>query len=219
MRLDRRPEEERNGFEPALGDTRFRALLAADEWQALSPDVRRRFSKRVANGESVIYAGEVVEVRFSFCGWLLAQAVRLIGGPLPLHADTNVPAVVTVTEDIRAAGQIWTRLYARRRGFPQVIHTSKRFRGPTGLEEYLGYGVGMSLAVRVEEGAIVFRSVDYFLELFGRKLKLPHLLSPGALTISHAEMGAGRFSSTLDLQHPRLGLLIHQRGVFREAAS
>jgi len=218
MKLDRKPQDGRDP-QLLLGDTRFRALLTAREWSTLSSDVRRRFSKRVANERSVVYAGEVVEAHLSVCGWLLAQAARLIGGPLPLHADTGVPAVVTVTEDSRARGQIWTRLYGRRRGFPQVIHTSKRFQGPTGLEEYLGYGVGMSLAVRVEEGAIVFRSVDYFLEFFGLKWRLPTLLSPGALTIRHAETGTGRFSFTLDLEHPRLGLLIHQHATFGEIAS
>ena len=218
MKLDLRPAEAR-GPELLLGDARFRALLTADEWRSLSSDVRQRFSKRVANECSVVYAGEVVEVHFSACGWLLAQAVRLIGAPLPLHADTGVPAVVTVTEDIRSRGQIWTRLYGRRRGFPQVIHSSKRFQGPTGLEEHLGYGIGISLAVRVEQSAIVFRSIDYFVELFGRKWRLPSLVSPGVLTIRHAEIGAGRFSFTLDLRHPRLGRLIHQRAIFREIAS
>jgi hypothetical protein len=77
----------------------------------------------------------------------------------------------------------------------------------------------MALAVRVEDGAIVFRSAGYFVELLGRKWTLPSLLSPGALTIKHAEAGAGRFSFTLDLRHPRLGLLIRQRAIFREVAS
>jgi hypothetical protein len=218
MKLHRKPAD---GNEPELllGDTRFRALLTENEWYALSSEVRKRFSKRVANERSVIYAGEVVEAEFSVWGWLLAQAARVIGAPLPLHADIGVPAVVTVTEDSRAGGQFWTRLYGRRRGFPQVIHTSKRFQGKTGLEEYLGYGVGMALAVRVEDGAIVFRSAGYFLELFGRKWTLPSLLSPGGLTITHAESAAGRFSFTLDLRHPRLGLLIRQRAIFREVAS
>jgi hypothetical protein len=218
MKLDRKPGD---GKEPEvlLGDTRFAALLTVDEWNALSGDVRHRFSKRVADEKSIVYAGEVVEARFSIWGWLLAQAVRMIGAPLPLHADTGVPAVVTVTEDSRVRGQIWTRLYGRRRGFPQIIHTSKRFQGPSGIEEYLGYGVGMSLAVRVENGAIVFRSVDYFLDLFGLRLTLPDILRPGDLTITHAESGAGRFSFTLLLEHKCLGLLIRQHAIFREVAS
>src|SRR5262245_19242589 len=205
--------------ELSLGDTRFRALLTEAEWNALSPEVRRRFSKRVADQSSIVYTGEVVEARFSLFGRLLAQAVRLIGAPLPLHADTGVAAVVTVTEDARVRGQVWTRLYARRRGFPQVIHTSKRFQGPTGLEEYLGYGVGMSLAVTVEDGAIVFRSVDYFFDLFSLRLKLPSFLKPGDLTIKHAETGAGRFSFTLGLTHQYLGPLIRQHARFSEVVT
>jgi hypothetical protein len=125
---------------------------------------------------------------------------------------------VTVTEDVAAGGQIWTRLYARAKGFPQAIHTSKRFRGATGLEEYLGCGFGMSLVVHVENGAIVFRSTGYSLEAFGRKWKWPAFLSPGALTVTHAEAGSGRFSFTLLVEHPWLGVLVRQRAVFREVA-
>ena len=75
--------------------------------------------------------------------------MRLIGGPLPIdRASVHVPSVVTVTEDKASGGQIWTRIYGRRKGFPQVVHSSKRFAGPTGLEEYVGYGVGMTLTVQ-----------------------------------------------------------------------
>jgi hypothetical protein len=114
-------------------------------------------------------------------------------------------------------GQNWTRLYARRAGFPQIIHSAKRFAGPTGLEEYVGCGVGMALTVHVEEHALIFRSAGYFLELFGRRVPLPAWLSVGALTGTHGELGEGRFSFTLDLVHPRFGALIRQTAEFREA--
>ena len=211
------PDDARAGDAP-MGDMRFRALLTAAEWAALSPAVRRRFSKRLAGGRTASYVGEVLEAWTSRLGWLLVQSLRLIGGPLPVSHDTRVPSVVTVTEDIAGGGQIWTRLYARRHGFPQVIHSSKRFAGPTGLEEHVGCGIGMTLAVSVEADALVFRSCRYFVEIGRRRLTLPHWAAPGALTVRHVEAEGGGFVFQMEIVHQRLGALVRQTAKFQEAA-
>jgi hypothetical protein len=167
-------------------------------------------------GEPAVYAGVVNECWMSRAGWWLAQAVRIIGAPLPLATDAGVASAVTVTEDGAGAGQIWTRLYARRSGFPQVIHSAKRFAGPTGLEEHVGCGFGMMLTVHVEVGALVFRSAGYFLQVLGRRLPLPRWATPGALTVVHAETGEGTFRFTLEIVHPHFGALLRQTALFRE---
>jgi hypothetical protein len=227
-----------------LGDLRFRALMSEADWAALPLTIRRRFSKRLAGGKTVVFVGETLTNEMSRAGWLLAHAARLIGGPLPLVRDAHTPSVVTVTEDVATSGQHWTRLYARRDGFPQVVHSSKRFAGPTGLEEYVGCGVGMALTIHVEahvpekacpgrdpgwepvfrEGhaptknyALVFRAAHYFLQLGPFRLRLPSWLTPGALAVTHAELGDGRFLFKLDVVHPRLGRLICQTAAFTEA--
>src|SRR5262245_48632290 len=205
------------GRDEALGDLRFRALLSEADWASLPLAVRRRFSKRLAGGNTAIYVGTVLETWMSRAGWLLAQALRLIGGPLPTARDAGAPAVVSVTEDMARGGQVWTRLYARRRGFPQVIHSAKRFCGPTGIEEHVGCGVGMTLKVAVEDGALVFRSGRYFVDLGRRRLLLPDWATPGALTVKHIEETEGRFIFTLSIVHPRLGVLIRQSALFQEA--
>ncbi len=202
----------------SLGDLRFRSLLPPQAWAALPVPVRHRFSKRLKGGDSVVYAGTVTGTRITWAGRLLAQMARLVGGPLPLFADTGVPAVVNVTEDAARGGQIWTRMYARRSGFPQVIHSSKRFTGPTGLEEYVGRGVGMALTVHVEAGDLLFRSAGYFVQFAGRRWPLPRWLTPGALTVTHRELGAGRFEFALDAIHPWFGHFIHQTATFKEAS-
>jgi hypothetical protein len=209
-----------------LGDFRLRGLMSETDWASLPLAIRRRFSKRLASGQSIVYTGEILDSWMSRAGWCLAQAARLIGGPLPLTrraraahsqlAAFHVPTVVTVTGGM--GGQIWTRLYARRNGFPQVIHSSKRFAGPTGLEEYVGYGVGMTLTVYARDGALVFRSKDYFLQLFGRRFVLPAWLTPGTLYVTHADLPDGKFSFTLQIFHPRLGLILRQMAIFREVA-
>jgi uncharacterized protein DUF4166 len=205
------------GSEPELGDLRFRALMSETDWLALPLSIRRRFSKRLAGGKTVVYVGETLTNDMSRAGWWLAQAARLVGGPLPLVRDAHAPSVVTVTEDVATRGQHWTRLYARRRGFPQVVHSSKRFAGPTGLEEYVGRGIGMALTIHVADGALVFRAAHYFVQLGRWRLRLPHWASPGSLSVTHAELGDGRFLFRLDITHPRLGRLICQTAAFQEA--
>ena len=202
-----------------LDDRRFRALLPDEDWGRLPLATWRRFSKRVSDGDSVVYVGMVDEACVSAAGWWLAQAARLIGGPLPTGRDTGVPMIVTVTEDAASGGQIWTRICARRSGFPQVIHSAKRFEGPTGLEEYVGFGVCMALRIAVEDRALTFRSAGYAIQLGPLRLRLPPWLTPGDLTVTHCDLGEGAFRFTLDVTHPRYGALIHQSVTFREAVS
>ncbi|HWD25729.1 MAG TPA: DUF4166 domain-containing protein [Rhizomicrobium sp.] len=200
-----------------LVDMRFRALLGAEAWARLPAPVRARFSKRLTGGDSVTYVGTVTQTRRTRIGKLFATLARLIGAPLPLFDETGVPAIVTVTEDAPGGGQVWTRMYARTNGFPQVIHSAKRFSGATGLEEIVGCGVGMALRVAVEDGVLLFRSAGYFLGVGAWRIALPRVLVPGALTVTHRELGAGRFLFALDVDHPLFGRILHQAAVFREA--
>jgi Domain of unknown function (DUF4166) len=202
-----------------LDDFRFRALLGGDDWERLPQATRQRFSKRLAGGETTVYVGEIAEARCSRIGWWLAQAARLIGGPLPTGSETDVPMIVTVTEDMATGGQVWTRICVRRQGFPQVIHSTKRFSGPTGLEEYVGCGLCMALRILADGQTLKFRSAGYFLQVGRRRLRLPAFLTPGVLTVSHTDLGRGEFLFTLDIVHPRFGMLIRQAAVFKEASS
>jgi hypothetical protein len=202
-----------------LDDSRFRTLLSDDDWGRLPVAIWRRFSTRLADGSTTVYVGEVDDASVSRIGWWLVQLARLIGGPLPTGAETGVPMIVTVTEDEASGGQIWTRICARRNGFPQVIHSSKRFAGPTGLEEYVGFGVSMALRVSVENQALVFRSTGYSLQTGPFRLPLPAWLTPGDLTVTHSDLGCGTFRFALEIVHRRFGMLLRQSAVFREAAS
>jgi Domain of unknown function (DUF4166) len=201
-----------------LDDNRFHALLPDEEWGQLPLAIWRRFSKRLAQGRT-IYVGEVDCCFHSRIGWWFAQLARVIGGPLPTGRETGVPIVVTVTEDAASGGQVWTRICARRYGFPQVIHSAKRFAGPTGLEEYVGFGISMALRLSVENEALVFRSTGYFVGLGRLRFPLPERLTPGEIIVSHADLGDGAFRFTLEVVHPRFGKIVRQSAVFREAMS
>lgn len=200
----------------SLADLRFRSLVDPDEWRRLPARVRRRFSKRLDAGATAVYAGRLVDMRTSRIGRLLAQFARLVGDPLPRGLAAGGATTVTVTEDARSGGQFWSRIYSRKGGFPQVIHSIKRFRGPTGLEEYIGFGLSMALHVTCTDDRIVFRSDHYFLQAGRLRVRIPGPLSPGRVTVSHVDIGGGQFMFILDLTHPWAGELIHQEARFAD---
>jgi hypothetical protein len=201
---------------PSVSDLRFRALVGEAAWAELPEAVRCRFSKCLAPDESLIYRGNVVATELSRAGRVLSFLTRAIGAPLPLTDGATGPALVIVTEDARLGGQSWLRIYTRPGRFPQAIHSAKRFRGPTGLEEYVGCGIGMSLRVTVESGALIFRSAAYFLALGRWRLLMPRALHPGRMQIEHRDEGNGSFAFSLEIWHPLFGRLVHQLAIFRD---
>ncbi len=198
-----------------LRDLRFRRLLSGKDWDALPKDVQKRFTKRFGQGYSAVYKGYIQYTHMNRAGQLLAKLFKVIGAPLPLDTDNyNQAAVVTVTEDKDGGGQFWTRQYGRKHGFPQVIHSTKQFGGPTGLFEYIGFGIGMSLKLKIENEALLFLSDRYFLGFGKLRLPLPRFLTPGQLTVGHADHGDGWFEFTLKLKHKLFGQLVDQSAMF-----
>ena len=97
-----------------------------------------------------------------------------------------------------------------------IRESSKRFAGPTGLEEYIGCGVGIALRLEVKDEALHFLSDHYFLKLGTARLRLPRWLSPGRMRVSHIDCGHGSFAFVLSLVHPWLGELLRQTAMFEE---
>ena len=201
----------------AVAHGSFRRLVRPEAWRELPAAVQARFEREIAPGDSVAFVGEVAETRMTAVGWLWAQLARLFGAPLPLNALARTPAAVVVTQDARAALQTWTRIYHEHGRLPQVICSTKRFAGPTGLEECVGAGIGMALAVGVEHRALTFRSTEYFWRCGRVRLRIPEWLTPGRIAVIHREERAGRFSFTLLVEHAWFGETIRQVAFFRDA--
>jgi hypothetical protein len=134
-----------------------------------------------------------------------------------LKVLARTPAAVLVTSDTAAHIQIWTRIYHEAGQLPQIIRSMKSFTGPTGLEEWVGAGVGMTLRISVEQRALVFRSVDYVWRCGQRRLRIPDWLTPGRIEVTHREEREGQFSFSLRITNPLFGEIIHQIAFFRDA--
>jgi hypothetical protein len=197
-------------------ERRFRALMSETAWASLPRDVRRRFETSVPPSGMKLYAGTVVSTELSRVGRVFARLARIAGSPLPDTHGATGPATVIVTEDKARGGQVWTRLFTRPGRDAQMITSVKRFSGPTGMEERLGHGFTMRLKLSAENGALVFRSAGYDMEIFGHRFRLAALLAPGTCEIVHRNLGPARFAFVLTLTHPLFGQLIRQEAHFDE---
>lgn len=186
----------------------FRALLGVEGWNRLAPEIRRRFAVDKTRAH---YVG-AADLEASVIGRLLAWLVIPFGRPLPTgrgHQDAEI--------DLHPArgGVRWLRHYLRpQRGWECVASTKKVDR--TGrLYECAGPLI-MRLTVSEADGAIIFDSDNFYLDLFGLKLRLPDLFTPGAIRVVHRDLGEGRFCYTLTADHPVFGRTFHQTATFND---
>ncbi len=154
-------------------------------------------------------------------GRLVAQLARLVGAPLPLEASGRVPVTVIVSGSVAPpAAKLWTRIYERARGFPQVIQSVKSFGGATGLEEIVGARRRHAAAAwRSRRCARCFEAPDISFAALGVQLSLPDWLTPGVIEVVHREETGGQFSFSLSVTHLWAGLVIDQIAFFREEQS
>lgn len=195
----------------------YRLLMGEAAWRRLHPAIQARFdgSEKARNA---CYEGIMFTVRSSLAGWLLAQFCRLIGTPLALHQEKNVPMQVRVYPDEQRGGLVWDRLYRFRHHSLNRVRSTKRIDEQSGLMECVGGGFGMYLRVSEDNGAIRFVSQGFFWQLGQRRLGIPALFTPGRTTVVQTELGGGQFRFTLKVQHPLLGRVFYQDGVFWRGA-
>lgn len=83
--------------------------------------------------------------------------------------------------------------------------------------EYVGMGLGMKLVLSVEaNGSLHFQSDGYFWELFGWRIPLPGLFTPGKTFLWHHNETPERFNIRIEIRHCLMGTTFTQVGVFEE---
>ena len=193
----------------------FRRILGGLAWRRLPAAIQSRFAV-TAHLTPTSYEGVMI-VRASVVGLAFAHACRLIGAPLAPWRGEAVGVKVDVYNDPTGA-LVWDRTYS----FPgraPICVSSRKIQGRHGeLMEVVKGGLGMALALSVEDGALHFRSTGYFAQLGPVRLPIPPGLTPGRAHVIHEDQGEGWFRFTLRFVHPLAGETVFQTGLFRDSA-
>jgi hypothetical protein len=152
-------------------------------------------------------------VRASAFGRLIAPVCRLLGTPLAPWEGEAVPCRVDVWTDAQGA-LVWDRTYAFEGRRPLMVSSRKILDRLGRLMEVIHGGLGMTLALSVEDRALHFRSTGYFFSLGALHVPIPGWLTPGRAHVVHEDLGQGRFRFTLRFAHPLAGETFFQSGVF-----
>ncbi len=206
----------RNASDAGLPASDMAKAIGEPGWWRLEPRIRARFTSDVPGGHVKRYDGIMSEVSCSRAGWLLAQVCRLIGTPLATARGRDVPTCVLVYPDPAGGGSVWDRIYGFPGRAPITVRSSKVLERGQHMVERVGGGFGMWLRVYERDRALHMVSQRYFLELFGRRVFLPHWLTPGTAHVVHSDEGGGNFRFRLTITHRLLGRLFHQDGQFTE---
>lgn len=191
----------------------FHRLLGGPAWRRLPAAVQARFAV-TAHLTPTRYDGAMV-VRASLYGRLLAQVCRLLGTPLAPWTGEDVAVGVDVYNDATGA-LVWDRTYHFAGRKPLTV-TSRKVVSPRGeLVEVIQGGLGMVLALGVEDAALHFRSKGYFCRVAGLRLPIPAWFTPGCAHVVHQDQGDGWFRFSLTFTHPLMGETFFQTGLFRE---
>ena len=200
---------------PSEGEL-FRKTLGAD-WLKLHPDIQRRFDKNPVPGKRLYYTGTLDELSCSAMGRLMGLLSRpIVGGALIPVSDKNVTVDIQVYSLPDDPAIYKYRLY-RLNGRQPVTFTSHMLGGKNGeVLEFVGAGLGMILHLHVEDGNLHFTSGRYFWKIFGCRIPLPGLLTPGKTKLVHQNRGPDRFSIRIEIRHMLFGTTFVQAGDFWE---
>lgn len=203
---------------PSEGEL-FKKILGT-EWHKLHPDIQARFDKNPLPGQPLYYTGHLSELTCSRLGRVLGYLTRpLVKGALMPYSDADFPVDIQVYSKPDCASIFKQRTYRLNHRKP-VMFTSYMAESARGeVLEYVGAGLGMKLVLDVRDGNLHFESDGYFWEMFGVRIPLPGLLTPGKTFLCHRNNHANQFDIRIEIRHALFGTTFTQAGVFRETTA
>lgn len=196
----------------------LRPTLGA-QWETLHEDIRARFTMApTATRQS--FTGTMQVIDRSAAGWLVAKLIAFVR-ILPCVRASNVPFAFNLSSAAPAAAGGWIkeRLYDFADGvfaFRSVMSLHPR----AGLIEQFPWGLGMKIRLVVggEAGSTLYFLDDgYFLKVGSVRLPLPRWCTVGRFKLAHRNIDRDNFEVEINLDHPLLGQLFHQHGVFQQS--
>ncbi|HEY0634066.1 MAG TPA: DUF4166 domain-containing protein [Gammaproteobacteria bacterium] len=190
------------------------AQALGKQWHELHPLLQRHYGIAPGSESRVVMAGEMREVHFSRRAAPLIYMARLFGA---LVAERASAIPVTVVNSTRSGDPAmhWHRTFSYPNGTQRIFESRMVYSGGNEIIEYVRFGLGIRMAMSVQEGALVFESRGF---QWGRDpggVRIPDLLLLGRSRIVERALAEEQFEVEFDTRHPLYGRSFGYNGTFR----
>lgn len=189
----------------------FQIVLGAD-WDNLGPIIQRHYFLKPKSTDYICVSGEMTEITHSLFAKLLIPFGVLFGAVVPFKGK-DVPVDVHYSSNPNNQNIYWDRVFKFSRGdyhFKSHMEPVKKNE----VIEFVRFGVGIRLAVTVENGALVFRDLGYLWRLLGHNIPIPGRWLMGKVYVEERPIDERYFSMKMTLIHPLFGALFKYAGEF-----
>ncbi|HEY0719706.1 MAG TPA: DUF4166 domain-containing protein [Gammaproteobacteria bacterium] len=190
------------------------AQALGEQWHALHPLVRRHYSIAPGSYSRVVMAGEMSEVHFSRRAAPLIYMARLFGALVAERASA-IPVTVVNTTRHDDPAMHWHRTFRYPDGTQRIFESRMVYAGGNEIIEYVRLGLGIRMAISVQEGALIFESRGFQWGRDSGGLRIPDLLLLGRSRIVERAISEEQFEVEFDTHHPLYGRSFGYNGLFR----
>lgn len=186
----------------------------SDRWDELASIVQRHYDIAPGRSSKIQIRGTMDEVYHSMIAKLFLIPGRLLGALVP-YKGKQIPTQVinwTLAENNKA--MFWHRTLEFPGKPPLIFASHMEYVGDNEIIEYVRYGVGIRMAMSVEQGALVFKSKGYVWKLGKRMIPIPAWLILGDATIIEKAETDEQFYINFTMTHPLFGKTFSYSGRF-----
>jgi len=182
--------------------------VLGDDWQQLPEVIQRHY--RICDGQQSRLTG-TMEIGYPIYLFPLIWLIHLFGGLL-LWRGQAAQAEVDKTADGETLQ--WHRTMTYEDGKTDCFSSRMNYAADHELIETIGFGFGLRLNVRVENGDLHYRSNGHFWQCGPLRLNIPDYLLLGSASISERAISEDEFYLDFSIRHPWWGVSYYYRGHF-----
>lgn len=189
------------------------AKVLGDDWQKLSPFMKKRFSNRPYSNDMLLVNGTMT-IKGSRWMCLIKPFLKMSGALIQQDGD-NIPVTVKFKSDFNSS-KYW---FDREFKFPQPIYFKSYMMNIKNniMIEFMRFNIGWRAKFSVDSDSILMSHHGYVFRFFNICIPMPIGLLLGKCNVVERQISEDTFSMEMNLNHFLFGKIYEYKGIFKIA--